>query len=220
MAGAVQTFVLCPTDHIKCKLQVQHDFSKYKGPFDVIRNIIRQRGFFGLFQGFNVSLYREVPSFGMYFFTYESLKELLQTKLNASFEVSSFIAGGMSGVITWSMSYPIDLIKSLIQIKELPAIPSTSSTSSTSLSTRSIFRFHSSHLYMKETSFFYTLSSILKNPDIPSKSNYLFRGLGTTLLRAFPVNAVSFCSLSLFFSSCLCMFSVDLNHRLFSQCMR
>ena len=47
---------MCPTEHIKCRLQVQHGVGAkdylYKGPFDAVDKILKSHGLRGLYRGF------------------------------------------------------------------------------------------------------------------------------------------------------------------------
>ena len=85
-AGLVQGLVICPQEHVKCRLQVQHGKGSadnlYKGPIDATRSIIQRQGLFkGLYRGWWVTVWREVPAFGAYFACYDILKD----KINSFF---------------------------------------------------------------------------------------------------------------------------------------
>mmetsp|Transcript_31732 Transcript_31732/g.66749 ORF Transcript_31732/g.66749 Transcript_31732/m.66749 type:complete len:350 (-) Transcript_31732:254-1303(-) len=186
-AGTVQAFVICPMEHIKCRLQVQSSavnpvaaapisstHQLYRGPFDVCTSLVKNHGFFyGLYRGMFVTLWRETPAFGMYFATYDSIKERVEGILEAEDEnhpipshahawAASALAGGISGAWTWAIIYPFDVIKSQIQTGPLE-----------------------SHLRKG----MWTVAF-----DIVQEHGwkYMFRGLGVTLARAFPVNAIIF----------------------------
>jgi len=180
-AGAVQCLVICPTEHLKCRLQIQGNSSnnpkkpKYNGPLHLAKQIISRHGFFdGLFRGWNVTCVREIPAFGAYFCVYDVTKDTIQEALrqrqqeqmaeHSRLLLSSIVAGGLSGCITWLMVYPVDVIKSRIQTNPLDSN-------------------HPSHRNM-----------IPVANDIVSRGGYraLFRGVGVTMLRAFPVNGTVF----------------------------
>mmetsp|Transcript_14729 Transcript_14729/g.31029 ORF Transcript_14729/g.31029 Transcript_14729/m.31029 type:complete len:368 (+) Transcript_14729:192-1295(+) len=180
IAGTIQAFLICPMEHIKCRLQVQAAAATaasqqlYKGPIDCGLSIVKEHGLFrGLYRGMGVTLWRETPAFGFYFATYDSCKERVENLLKSNDGIhpipshahawaASAFAGGVSGAWTWAIIYPFDVIKSKIQTSPLER-----------------------HLQKG----MWTVGR-----DIVRKNGvrHLFRGLGVTLVRAFPVNAIIF----------------------------
>jgi hypothetical protein len=172
IAGTVQAFIICPMEHIKCRLQVQSQL--YKGPTDACTQIIKNHGLCrGLYRGMGVTLWRETPAFGAYFATYDSIKARVETILEDKNDhhpipthghawAASALAGGISGAFTWAIIYPFDVIKSRMQTSPLD---------------RNLQKG------------MWTVGS-----DLVKKHGwqYMFRGLGVTLVRAFPVNAIIF----------------------------
>ena len=190
IAGTVQAFVICPVEHIKCRLQVQSAAAAavsiggtsassstkhlYKGPIDASISIIKNHGIFrGLYRGMGVTLWRETPAFGLYFAAYDTIKDRVESLLqekdddhpipsHAHAWAASALAGGISGASTWAIIYPLDVIKSQMQTSPLER-----------------------HLQKG----MWTVGS-----DIVREHGWrhMFRGLGVTLVRAFPVNAIIF----------------------------
>mmetsp|Transcript_3973 Transcript_3973/g.8619 ORF Transcript_3973/g.8619 Transcript_3973/m.8619 type:complete len:351 (-) Transcript_3973:240-1292(-) len=174
-AGFAQSFVICPMEHIKCRLQVQHGTGSadalYRGPFDAVHKIVSNHGVAGLFRGMCVTWWREVPAFGMYFSTYDTIKDWG----NKMFEDengdvkdwhawgASAFAGGFSGCFTWLIIYPFDIMKTRIQTAPWD-------TPRADLKMVAVCR------------------SIIRE----NGWRFMFRGLGVTLVRAFPVNATVF----------------------------
>ncbi|KAG2528571.1 hypothetical protein JM18_002007 [Phytophthora kernoviae] len=116
VGGFFQTIPLAPTELVKCRLQVQDATvsRQYRGPMDCIRHIYKCRGTPGLFLGFTCTLWREVPSFAVYFWLYEYTKrKMIDYGINS--HTSMLTAGGIAGVGSWVVSYPLDVIKSAIQ---------------------------------------------------------------------------------------------------------
>ena len=141
-AGAVQTVIVCPMELVKIKMQNQSigkqhmswamrklgadgttagvgDLSRnYRGPLQTTRDILRAEGVSGLFKGWWITVFREVPQFGIYFGTYAWLR-LKMSSLTGTppdkltlFHLS--LVGGVTGVLTWCW-YPVDVIKSRYQ---------------------------------------------------------------------------------------------------------
>ena len=181
-AGLVQCVVICPMEHVKCRLQIQHSTGSanaiYKGPLDATRKIVKQAGIPKIFQGWWSTCLREVPAFGLYFSSYDYLKDGAISYLARQTGVkdgapnypqhmhtwmASAFAGGCAGSLTWAIVYPVDIIKTKVQTSPLNA--------------------HSSELKMW---------NILRSIVATSGWKSLFRGLGITLVRAFPVNGTIF----------------------------
>ncbi|KAK1738264.1 mitochondrial carrier protein [Skeletonema marinoi] len=161
ITGFVSSFIMCPTEHIKTKQQL--NATMYRNSFHATQQIFTTHGFVGLNRGFVATAIRQSPGFCVYFGTYERLKDSLQTHNNikCSQLIASILAGGFAGSFSWAIVYPIDLIKSRIQ-----ALPMDCSKN--------------------DRSIVHIGKSILKE----SGWKALYRGFGITVLRAFPVNAV------------------------------
>jgi solute carrier family 25 carnitine/acylcarnitine transporter 20/29 len=181
-AGLVQCTVICPMEHVKCRLQVQEAASKgsaeyFKGPMQAVKGIIQNHGVRRLYQGWWTTVWREVPAFGLYFVTYDYMKDQVNSFLTRQSEdpnsvtipehshtwIASAFAGGCAGCITWMVVYPLDVIKTRVQTAPLD----------TPLAKLSMW--HVGKYLAAEHGW-----------------RYLFRGLGITLIRAFPVNGTIF----------------------------
>ena len=179
-AGLMQCIIICPTEHVKCRLQIQHGKGAadniYKGPLQATTNIFRNYGVSGLYRGWWATAWREVPAFGLYFSVYDYCKDRVTNMLaeraglteqddvpHSHLWVSSTLAGGLSGSLTWAVIYPIDVIKSRIQTTSMD----------TPLPERRIW-------------------TIGQSLVAKYGWRYMFRGLGITLIRAFPVNGIIF----------------------------
>lgn len=176
--GILQCAVLVPSDVIKCSMQANlqeaagpvaaQSHNAFTETLACVRNIQRKEGWRGFYKGFGVTAAREAPSIGFYFFAYKFTREMLTTLqgLDSPNTLSIMLAGGIAGALSWSVVYPVDVIKTHIQ--------TTSSTIPTS--TIQVAKL----LYSK-----YGMSVFTK-------------GLGTTIVRAFPVNASTFYFYELF----------------------
>lgn len=181
-AGFTQCLIIAPMEHIKCRLQTQHgkgsaDY-KYKGPLQATQRILTQHGVQRLYQGWWTTILREVPCFGLYFASYDYLKDRTnslfakQAGINPSdpFDMNhthawlaSMFAGGCAGCLTWALAYPVDVIKSRVQTASLDT--------------------PFSQLRMGKIG-----AELVRQHGV----RYLYRGLGITLVRAFPVNGTIF----------------------------
>jgi solute carrier family 25 carnitine/acylcarnitine transporter 20/29 len=126
--GLAQSIVLVPTDLVKCKMQVNNvdvhaskstvaSGNAYKGSLDCIVQTLRSEGVRGLYRGFIVTCCREVPSYGVYFLSYDKLNDYMTEKLKFQSTISVVIAGGVAGSLSWLSVYPVDVIKTNLQIQ-------------------------------------------------------------------------------------------------------
>ncbi|KAL2499000.1 Mitochondrial carnitine/acylcarnitine carrier-like protein [Abeliophyllum distichum] len=129
-AGVAVSFLACPTELIKCRLQAQSALAtsgsaavavKYGGPMDVARHVIKSEGGArGLFKGLVPTMAREVPGNAAMFGVYEALKQFLAGGPDTSNlgRGSLMAAGGLAGAAFWISVYPTDVIKSVIQVDD------------------------------------------------------------------------------------------------------
>ena len=125
LASFFSAFTLCPTELIKVKLQcarevalVSSDMKAQVNAFDLVRTIVKRDGVFGLFQGINSTIAREMPGYFVFFGAYEGTRVLLTPKGKTKNEcgtLATFIAGANGGIALWSVIYPIDVVKSRVQ---------------------------------------------------------------------------------------------------------
>jgi len=186
-AGLMQCLVCTPVELVKCKLQNQKEGKLiYKGTWDCVKQMVKANGLrLGLYRGWWSTVWRDVPSFGLYFVTYEYFKyELTPQNYEKRWGTFGFlpsrigmrdqprdkpavwamlVAGGMAGITTWLSTYPFDVLKSSIQT--LP--------DNTPLKEQRILHV-ARKMYQREG------------------WTYFVRGLSPALIRAVPVNAVTF----------------------------
>ncbi|KAI8325575.1 mitochondrial carrier protein LEU5, partial [Martensiomyces pterosporus] len=115
IAGCTAKTAVAPLDRVKILFQTHNTkFAKYAGThfglFKAGAAIYREYGVRGLFQGHSMQLARIFPYAAIKFMTYEQLKMLL-TKPVPDTHVRNFLAGSLCGVISVSVSYPLDMIR-------------------------------------------------------------------------------------------------------------
>lgn len=120
------SIVLCPTELVKIRMQCFHDYDtevKLQNPSisETIKNIWKADGFKGLFRGMKYTFARESIGcsvfFGAYEWAREKLKPIGKPKENCD-PLATMAAGALSGVVMWLVVYPIDVMKSRVQISE------------------------------------------------------------------------------------------------------
>lgn len=170
-AGLAQCVVASPVELVKCKLQVQREAAvlgvapRYAGPWDCLKQLIRANGWLsGMYRGWWPTFWRDCPSYGVYFCTFEFMKHQLTPKtLDATPSMSTLlVAGAVTGVMTWGSTYPFDVCKSIIQ-----TLPEGTP---------------------KEQA---RMSYVFKTNYQRHGARFFLEGLGVTLVRAIPANAVT-----------------------------
>ncbi|KAI8142461.1 mitochondrial carrier domain-containing protein [Fennellomyces sp. T-0311] len=193
-AGIASFLFSAPTELIKIKAQVSR---VPKGSWQVTKEILARDGLRGLYQGGWITIIRDAPSYGIYFWVYEGMKRLLETDASKSNAWQLLLAGGTAGVVSWSSIYPIDVVKSRLQMQVVPPARVTLTVHAHSSLTIP------SRVQPGEQQHYGTLTSNAVRPYTSIKDcvvrsyqaegiSVFFRGLGPTVLRAFPVNAVTF----------------------------
>lgn len=161
IAGLTQSVVCSPMELIKTKLQLQDKLPtavKYKGPLDCLQGIWKHEGLRGVYRGLGITAARDLPGFSSYFVTYEMM---VQNKDASSFQI--MMAGGFAGAFSWIACYPIDVLKTRLQMDGSG----------------------------KEQKYNGVVDCFKKSYQAEGAS-FLTRGLSSTLVRAFPMNAVCF----------------------------
>jgi solute carrier family 25 carnitine/acylcarnitine transporter 20/29 len=116
MAGAIgglACFVVStPTELIKCRAQARFDS---RNSWAISKDIFRESGLRGFFRGGVVTSLRDSIGYGFYFWAYEASKQ--SSILEAvSPTTRSLVAGGIAGCVTWASVYPLDVVKTLVQV--------------------------------------------------------------------------------------------------------
>jgi solute carrier family 25 (mitochondrial carnitine/acylcarnitine transporter), member 20/29 len=161
-AGCVQTIFAAPSEHVKIQLQVDHGRAGAgESSIDCARRLYRTVGLRGLFRGWEMTLLRDMPAFGIYFYAYEVSKQYL-TGGDAARETDTrlLLAGGIAGSTSWFFSQPMDVVKSCVQSQELHVAKSALALA---------------HEKVRDEG-----------------AQFFLKGFGATMLRAFPVSAVTF----------------------------
>lgn len=98
-AGVAVSFVACPTELVKCRLQAQPGV--FAGAIDCTRQVVAHRGMGGLFTGFQATLAREMPGNAFYFMSYQATKRALVKDGGTVDDLNSWqlmFAGGVAGL--------------------------------------------------------------------------------------------------------------------------
>lgn len=126
MASIFSAMVVCPTELIKCKMQASTEMaavgkiaSTSVTPANVVRMITKEKGPLGLMTGITSTWVREFPGYFAFFYGYELTKTILTPPGKSKDDIGPLglmFAGGTAGVCLWTLIYPIDAVKSRIQV--------------------------------------------------------------------------------------------------------
>ncbi|XP_050232235.1 mitochondrial arginine transporter BAC2 [Mercurialis annua] len=171
--GALQSMMLTPVELVKIRLQLhdksrtkQHHLDCHKGPISVAKTIFRTEGLRGMYRGLTITILRDAPSHGFYFWTYEYMREQLHPGVRKNGQESlktMLVAGGLAGVASWVCCYPLDVIKTRIQSQTPSSSPKYNG-----------------------------IVDCFRRSVSDEGYKVLWRGLGTAVARAFVVNGAIF----------------------------
>mmetsp|Transcript_23933 Transcript_23933/g.35135 ORF Transcript_23933/g.35135 Transcript_23933/m.35135 type:complete len:298 (+) Transcript_23933:40-933(+) len=127
-SGVFSATCITPAEMIKCRTQVNH---KKSSPWRALITVMKEEGIRGLFRGLSSTIGRDVPFTFIFFGGYSAWTTLLcstkswvlcstnengrvdeDVKLNP---FGIYLAGGFAGACAWSVTFPIDSVKSRIQ---------------------------------------------------------------------------------------------------------
>ncbi|RZC33877.1 mitochondrial ornithine transporter 1, partial [Asbolus verrucosus] len=129
LASFFSSVAITPCELIKCKLQAMYEMQNQQaflgqkvekmGPTELIRQIVREDGPVGLFRGLVPTLVREMPGYFLFFGSYEGARELFTLPGQSKDDIGLFktmVAGAIGGASFWTLTYPVDVAKSRIQV--------------------------------------------------------------------------------------------------------
>jgi len=166
-AGLVQCTVLVPADRVKCLVQADGVSNaggarQYKGTLDCAKQVLKNEGIGGFYRGFVATASREIPSLGIYFTTYKYVSSVMRS-IDSPY-LNQTVGTVLAGGTAGAASWLV--------VYPLDVIKTTIQTSTEALpnSIAGVAKF----LYKKHG------------------YRVFFKGLGTTVARAFPVNGITF----------------------------
>jgi len=114
-AGATESFVVVPFELVKIKLQDKT--STFKGPMDVLKQIIRKHGLLGLYAGMESTFWRHVYWNGGYFGCIHQVKTLLPKPDSPQAQLmNNFVSGSIGGFAGTVLNTPFDVtLKKIIR---------------------------------------------------------------------------------------------------------
>jgi len=144
---------------------------RFRSPFDCIRHLYAVGGARILFHGAKITVVREAPAFAVYMLTFTAVRRRLTPYGRRDPPLSvDLVAGGVAGLMSWSSTMPLDVVKSRLQ-SDSPVGPASSGTGRTAARYTGV------------------VDCAVRSWRAEGVSVF-FRGLTVTCMRAFPTNAV------------------------------
>ncbi|KAL4932132.1 putative mitochondrial carrier protein [Aspergillus undulatus] len=173
LGGIASWTVSSPTEFIKCRAQLdaRHGVSSWT----VARDIVRSRGWRGLYFAGGITCARDSIGYGFYFWSYEYCKRLMSSygyEDANGLPLNVLLCGGIAGVVTWASVFPLDVIKTRLQANTIDAYAEA----------RPLLRSQANRPAMNS---FELAREVYRTEGFKA----FYRGLGVCSLRAFIVNA-------------------------------
>uniref|UniRef100_A0A1A8FLA1 Solute carrier family 25 (Mitochondrial carrier, ornithine transporter) member 15a n=1 Tax=Nothobranchius korthausae TaxID=1143690 RepID=A0A1A8FLA1_9TELE len=126
--------VLCPTELVKCRLQAMHEMEatgkvargQKSTVGSVVKIVLKTRGPLGFYEGLTSTIVREIPGYFCFFGAYELSRSTFAQHMGTDKDsigiLQLMFSGGFGGACLWLVVYPIDCVKSRIQVYSLAGI--------------------------------------------------------------------------------------------------
>ena len=127
VAGAIGGIPTCvistPIELIKCRTQLASPTAKTNS-WKVANEILRTEGLRGLYFGGVVTALRDSIGYGFYFWSYElssryMVSQMKERGMDSSYQEAAkvLLCGGLAGVVSWASIFPLDVIKTRLQMQ-------------------------------------------------------------------------------------------------------
>ncbi|PFH47373.1 hypothetical protein AMATHDRAFT_198155 [Amanita thiersii Skay4041] len=122
MAGAVNAVLASPVEMFKVRMQGQYGSATDKRLRIVAREMWEQWGFRkGIMRGYWITVAREIPAYAGFYAAFEFSKRKFSKIYGKELPVWALLASGSTGGIAyWLSSYPLDVVKSRVQLRPIP----------------------------------------------------------------------------------------------------
>ena len=140
MTGITAVTFTYPLDMVRARLAYQVHERRYRGVWHTLSTVAREEGGArGLYRGYVPTVLGMIPYAGVAFYSYEVLKSLMMEKLRGSATKLSLdgsgtvvltvpatlLCGGLAGVVAQTVSYPLDVVRRVMQVHGMVADPAT-----------------------------------------------------------------------------------------------
>ncbi|KAF8321634.1 mitochondrial carrier [Clavulina sp. PMI_390] len=139
-SGAILSVGSTPFELVKIRRQLEYSIAEQRGErigkppstLQAVKDIVRQSGVRGLYNGFGLHLTRDTLGTGFYFLEYDVARAMLGRQPNGvqgpqpawmPFKIYDeflpFACGATAGVTSWAVIYPLDVVKTKVQQRAL-----------------------------------------------------------------------------------------------------
>ncbi|KAJ7626984.1 mitochondrial carrier domain-containing protein [Roridomyces roridus] len=168
MAGAANAILASPVEMFKVRMQGQYGGANDQRLRVIVREMWTQWGFRqGIMRGYWVTVAREIPAYAGFYTAYEFSKRKFIARYGSQQQLpvwALLASGSTGGIAYWLACYPLDVIKSRVQLRPTPPTGSPLQ-----------YMAHEVRAILAESGF-----------------RGLFRGLTPSLLRSIPAAASTF----------------------------
>ena len=183
LSGVCQSIIACPTELIKLRMQTQGIGSEgpsllqprkpstaYIGPLETAKRIYKSGGIRGLNKGMLPVLWRDTIGYSAYFTAYSTVCYALARNrpIDSIGPVSFCVAAGAAGIAFWVLVFPVDVVKSRIQVDGIYSAPN-----------------------------YHRMVDCIRKIFCNEGWQAFYNGYGSALLRSVPANASVLCTLEL-----------------------
>ncbi|XP_034556170.1 solute carrier family 25 member 15a [Notolabrus celidotus] len=131
LASIFSAMAICPTELVKCRLQAMHEMEasgkvvsgQKSTVWSVVKTVLKTNGPLGFYQGLSSTIVREIPGYFCFFGAYELCRSKFAQYMGTDKEhigiLPLMFSGGFGGACLWMVVYPIDCVKSRIQVHSL-----------------------------------------------------------------------------------------------------
>ncbi|XP_074535092.1 solute carrier family 25 member 15a [Halichoeres trimaculatus] len=131
LASIFSAMAICPTELVKCRLQAMHEMERSgkvasgqrSTVWTVVKTVLKNNGPLGFYQGLSSTIVREIPGYFCFFGAYELCRSKFAQYMGTDKESIGILplmfSGGFGGACLWMVVYPIDCVKSRIQVHSL-----------------------------------------------------------------------------------------------------
>ncbi|CEL52721.1 Mitochondrial substrate carrier family protein G OS=Dictyostelium discoideum GN=mcfG PE=2 SV=1 [Rhizoctonia solani AG-1 IB] len=122
MAGAANSVLASPVEMFKVRMQGQYGGKADKKLSTVFWDMWKDYGFRkGVMRGFWATVAREIPAYAGFYTGYEFAKRQFRSRYGNQVPVWALLASGScGGICYWLSCYPLDVVKSRVQLASTP----------------------------------------------------------------------------------------------------
>ncbi|PVF96614.1 mitochondrial carrier [Serendipita vermifera] len=122
MAGAANAILASPVELFKIRMQGQYGSATDRRLSRVFWDTWTAHGFRkGVMRGYWVTVAREIPAYGAFYSAFEFGKRSFQERYGKEIPVWALLSSGsLGGISYWLACYPLDVVKSRVQLSDKP----------------------------------------------------------------------------------------------------